>query len=409
MFVLVRTPTSAQPTTETHTFASVYDLLTHVTHLVTKTAPETPEAKAQPPHITKPNISEVLKDFQDKTQIKNELIDEQVFEHEENKEEIRSRINESRKLTQGPVRPQDIKDLHTFFLEHLCHPLSHGKMDLLEITHGWDQFVSFPHKFLTTGEQCVWVPRLMTATKEALVGVPPKPTDKLYSLRRDKFHEYCNLVENVCKFESDAAGFMKPVIQDMCCKIIKAIQCNGVKATDLDPWIQFFVKSRLTKQKGLEVQSSVLFQTFSAWLTERVPSIGFISVQHFSSRMKSIHGFTTHRKASGVFYENVGFTPEKEEDNEEELNTEEPLLHEHIEPPTAWPPSDEEEKVDVAPPFETQWAEALVTPRVEIDMPSEPEELLPNDPNSKWAKVNPIDSQSFYHRSWDLRSKRPNP
>ena len=349
MYVLVKT----QPTAETHTFASVYDLLTHVTHLVTKAAPETLQQ----------NPTEARKHFQDKTQAKNELIDEQVFEHEENKEELRSRINESKKLTQGPVRPQDIKDLHTFFLEHMCYPLSHGKMDILEITHGWDQFVSFPHKFLTTGEQCVWVPRLMTATKEALVGVPPKPTDKLYSLRRDKFHEYCNLVENVCKLESDAAAFMKPVIQDMCCKIIKAIQSNGVKATDLDPWIQFFVKSRLTKQKGLEVQSSVLFQTFSAWLTERVPSIGFISVQHFSSRMKSIHGFTTHRKASGVFYENVGFTPEKEEEEEESTN-EEPLLHEHSEPPSAWPPSDEEEKMDLAPPFETLWASVGSTEQI---------------------------------------------
>ena len=280
MFVLVKT----QPKAETHTFASVYDLLTHVTHLVTKTASVNPDAQL-------PQVSEALKNFQEQAHVKNVLIDEQVFEHDEHKDEIRTRINDSKKPTQGPVRPEDVKELHTFFLEHLCQPLSHGKMDLLEITHGWDQFVSFPHKFLTTGEQCVWVPRLMAATKEALVGLPPMPKDP-YVLRHDKFQDYCNLVDNVCKLESEAAGCMKPVIQDMCCKTLKAIWSSSIKPTDLDQWIQFFVKSRLTKQKGLEVQSSVLFQSFSAWLTERVPSFGFISVQHFSSRMKSIHGLS---------------------------------------------------------------------------------------------------------------------
>jgi hypothetical protein len=69
--------------------------------------------------------------------------------------------------------------------------------------------------------------------------------------------------------------------------------------------------------------------------------------------MKSIHGFTTHRKASGVFYENVGFAPEKKD--ETEPDKEESLLHEDAEPPSAWPPSDEE-KTELAPPFETQWA-----------------------------------------------------
>ena len=416
MFVLIKT----QPTTESNTFNSVYDLLTHVTQLVTKHAssdvgpqkaeklPEgTPSGVG--PHVVgtlsqaekspkpKPKVkqAESTKFFPDLDNYaelinaniaKNEWIQEQVSNHQEHNEEIQARINETKKQTQGPVRPQDIQDIQTFFLEKFCIATPNGTMDRLEIAHAWDLFVSFPHKWLTNEEQSIWIPRLMVITPEGLVGLLVKPTG-IYAVRKDMFQDYHALVKHVFTLEGHAALYMNPILRDICLKTQKALYSNAPKPFDLDPWIQYFVDSRLVQRRGLEIQSSVLYQTFMTWMTERVPAFGFASVQHFANRLKTIHGFTTHRKASGNFYEHVGLKPEKEKEKEKEeefTENEKPLLHENAELPSAWPPS-LKDTTELAPPFETQWAE--IPPSVDDTPNDEPEKGFENDRNFKIYKA----------------------
>ena len=327
MFILVRTPIPDHPTTESYTFNNVYDLLTHVTQLVTKTsiapvpasAPAPVPAPAPIPDIATPNepvyetVSEALKRF-DEPLLSTNQIQELVQTHQDNKDEVFARLPEiSLQNSQGPINPQDLADIHKFFLKKFCNPttIHNAKMGQLTLVHCWDLFVHYPHNFLTNDEQTLWIPRLMQFFKENLKTVFPTP-DIPHCIQSTEFEDYQSRLKTLISKDYDAANVLKPVLQDLCLKTQKALYSKNIKPADWDCWIQYFVDRKLNKRQGQEIQSSALFQTFTDWFQERAACLGTVSVQHFSHRMKTVYGFQTHRKAAGMFYSDVSLHPEPE-------------------------------------------------------------------------------------------------
>jgi hypothetical protein len=329
MFILVRTPIPEHPATESHTFNNVYDLLTHVTQLVTKTAPTPTLAPGKiianvpfssdkkpvvPNNSGEETVSEALKRF-DEPLLTITQINELVQVHQDNKDEVFARIPELTLQTQqGHVDPKDIADIHEFFLTKFCKP-TNTTSEHLTLVHCWDLFVTYPHNFLTNEEQTVWVPRLMQFFKENLKTLYPTP-DTPHCIKSTEFMDYQSRLKTLISKDYEAGKVLKPVLQDLCLKTQKALYSKNIKPADWDCWIQYFVDRKLNKRRGQEIQSSALFQTFTDWFQERASCLGTVSVQHFSNRMKTLYGFQTHRKAAGVFYSDVSLHPESVPDME---------------------------------------------------------------------------------------------
>ena len=358
MFILVRTPTSDRPDTESYTFNNVYDLLTHVTQLVTKTVP-VPTTTAQVPHIVIENVSctpatptepvyetvsEALKRF-DEPLLSTNQIQELVQTHQDNKDEVFARLPDiTLQTSQGPINPQDLADIHEFFLNKFCKPttMKDARMGHLTLVHCWDLFVHYPHNFLTNDEQTLWIPRLMQFFKENLKTVFPTP-DSPHCIQSTEFEDYQSRVKTLISKEYDASNVLAPILQDLCLKTQKALYSKNIKPADWDCWIQYFVDRKLNKRKGQEIQSSALFQAFTDWFQERAACLGTVSVQHFSNRMKTVYGFQTHRKAAGMFYSDVSLHPEPIQELDTSVST------------NTWyiTPND-----TITSLFETQWASA---------------------------------------------------
>lgn len=213
------------------------------------------------------------------------------------------------------------------FLDHFTKQTQGYNQNHKETFFCWVLFAASPQRFLA--DKGITFPVGLT---DVLDYDKPKLHDSFESLSRIyvlnaediSFKVFLNLLKQVIPANHKTLPFEKKrPWEKVCCDTLKTLYevADGGKAKItadmLEPWIQFFLDAEIVAKKGQQIQSSVLFTDFCAYMTRVVkacdaealfqPLIDVISIQHFSKIMKETYGIRTQRKAAGNFYVDIDY------------------------------------------------------------------------------------------------------
>lgn len=246
---------------------------------------------------------------------------------EHNSEDLLKRIYTAESQTKPVFLAAKLDLFQKLFLDNFTVKTSGYNPNYKETFFCWILFVSSPQRFLAQKDITFPV---------GLKDVLQYDKVKLHSSFENICHRYTlnpedhtfqlfqKLLKEVLPRNHKQLEFSKQRSwESVCCETLKILYeiADGKTAkltTDiLEPWIQFFLDAEVVSKKGGQIQSSVLFTDFCAYMSRIAKAcdaetlfqhlIDIISIQHFSKTMKETYGIKAQRKAAGNFYVDIDY------------------------------------------------------------------------------------------------------